>query len=51
MVETLEKVLIICSKLTTKTRERRRRRSGNFIVNCEHISHLFPVFALLTLSK
>ena len=31
----------MCSKLTIKTPERRhRRRSGVFIVNSEHISHL-----------
>ena len=28
-----------------------RRRSGVFIVNFEHISHLFLVFLLLTLNK
>ena len=39
----------ICSKLTIKTPE--RRRSGVFIVNFEHISHLFLVFLLLTLNK
>ena len=39
----------ICSKLTIKTPE--RRRSGVFIVNFEHISHLVLVFLLLTLSK
>ena len=27
------------------------RRSGVFIVNLEHISHLFLVFLLLTLSR
>ena len=33
---------------TIKTPERRqRRRSGVFIVNFEHISHLAPVFLLL----
>ena len=42
----------ICSKLTTKTPERRQcYRSGVFIVNSEHISHLFLVFLLLTLNK
>ena len=42
----------ICSKLTIKTPERRHwRRSGVFIVNFEHISHLFLVFSLLTLNK
>ena len=42
----------ICSKLTIKTPERRQwRRSGVFIVNCEHISHFLLVFLLLTLSR
>ena len=42
----------ICSKLTIKTPERCQwRRSGVFIVNFEHISHLFLVFLLLTLNK
>ena len=41
----------ICSKLTIKTPERRHwRRFGVFIVNFEHISHLFQVFPLLTLN-
>ena len=41
----------ICSKLTTKTAERRQwQHSDAFIVNFEHISHLFLVFLLLTLS-
>ena len=41
----------ICSKLTIKIPERRYwRRSGIFIVNFEHISHLVLVFLLLTLS-
>ena len=41
----------ICSKLTTKIPERRRwRRSGIFIVNFEHISHLVLVFLLLILN-
>ena len=32
----------VCSKLTVKTQERRQwRRSGVFIVNFEHILHLF----------
>ena len=39
----------ICSKLTIVIPER-RRRSGNFIVNIEHISHLVLVFLLLTLN-
>ena len=42
----------ICSKLTIKTPKRRHRhRSGVFIVNFEHISHLALVFLLLTLSR
>ena len=41
----------MCSKLTIKTPERRQgRRSGVFVVSFEHISHLFVVFPLLTLS-
>ena len=39
----------ICSNLTIKTPE--RRRSDAFIVNFEHISHLFLVFLLLPLNK
>ena len=38
----------ICSKLTTKTPE--WRRSGVFIANSKHISHLILVFLLLTLN-
>ena len=34
-----------------KTPERHWRRSGVFIVNVEHISHLFLVFLSLTLNK
>ena len=43
----------IRSKLTIKTPERRqrqRRRSGVFIVDFEHISHLVQMFMLLTLN-
>ena len=41
----------MCLKLTIKIPERRQwRRSGIFIVNFEHISHLVPVFLLLTLN-
>ena len=41
----------ICSKLTMKILERRHwDRSGIFIVNFEHISHLVLVFLLLTLN-
>ena len=42
----------MCSKLTIKTLERRHwRRSGVFIVNFEHTSHLAAVFLLLTLRR
>ena len=37
------------SKLTIKVSKQRRRRSDVFVVNFEHISHLFLVFLLLTL--
>ena len=41
----------ICSKLTIKIPERHHwRRSGIFIVNFEHISHLVLVFLLLSLN-
>ena len=40
----------ICSKLTTKTPERRHWcHSGIFIVNFEHISHLVLVLPLASL--
>ena len=43
-----------CSKLAIETLEqgvkRQLRRSGVFIVNCEHFSHLALVFLLLTLN-
>ena len=42
----------ICSKLTMKTPEQCQwLPSDVFIVNFEHISHLFVVFLLLTLNK
>ena len=42
----------ICSNLTMRTAERRHwLHSGPFIVNFEHISHLFVVFLLLTLNR
>ena len=42
----------ISSKLAIKTPERRQwRRSGVFIVNFEHISHLILVFPSLTLRR
>ena len=45
------KICEICLKLTKRTPEWRHwRRSGVFIVNVEHISHLFQVFLLLSLS-
>ena len=41
----------ICLKLTIKSPERRHwRRSGVFIANFEHISHLALVFLLITLN-
>ena len=41
----------ICSELTIKTPEWRRRLAGDYIINFEHISHLFLMFLLLTFSK
>ena len=41
---------VTCAKLTLETLER-WCRSGVFIVNFEHISHLGLVFLLLTLSR
>ena len=50
-METLEKG-VKYFKLTIKTPERRQRRpSGVFIVNFEHILHVFLKFLLLTLNK
>ena len=40
-----------CSKLTIKTPEQRRIRSGVFFVNLENISYLFLVFLSLNLDK
>ena len=31
--------------------EQQKNIINDFIVNCEHISHLFPVFLLLTLNR
>ena len=43
---------ITCSKLTIKKPERRHwHRSGVFIINFEHISHLILVFLSLTLGR
>ena len=54
-IETLEqgvKYGEICSKLTIKAPERRHWGCSDvFIVNFEHISHLFVVFLLLNLSR
>ena len=42
----------ISSELKIKTTKRcQKRRSGDFIVSFDHISHLFLVFLLLTLNK
>ena len=42
----------ICSKLSIKTQERRYcHRSGIFIANFEHTSHLALVFLLLILNR
>ena len=50
--ETLEKGVKHSSKLTIKTPEWPHwQRFGIFIVNFEHISHLFLVYILLTLNK
>ena len=40
----------ICLKLTKKAPEGRQRRSGVFIVNYEHISHINLVFRHLPLT-
>ena len=54
----LAQPVITCSKLTIETLEQgvkyvqcHWRRSGVFIGNLEHISHLVLVFLLLTLSR
>ena len=50
---TITQQAFTCSKLTIKTLKQgvKRRRSGVFIVNFEHISHLVLVFLLLILNK
>ena len=50
-IKTLEKKKFdVCLKLAMKTPERHQRRcSAVFIVNFEHISHLFLVFLLLNI--
>ena len=41
----------ICAKLTIKTLEQPQlQRSGVFIINFEHIAHLFLAFVFLTLN-
>ena len=51
-IETLETNCEISLKLTIKTLKRRQwRRSGVFIANFEHISHLVLLFLLLTLNR
>ena len=40
----------ICAKLTIKTLEQSQLRCGVFIVNFEHIAHLFLAFVFLTLN-
>ena len=47
----LTQLTFTCSELTIETLEKGVFRSGVFIVNCEHISHFFPLFLILTLSK
>ena len=49
-IETVIKMCEICSKLTIKTAER-GHHSIVFIVNFEHISHLYVVFLLLKFNK
>ena len=54
IVSVTSQPVIKCSKLTLETLEqgvKYWRRSGIFIVNFEHISHLALVFLLLTLSR
>ena len=41
----------ICSKSTIKSQERHWCRSGDFVVNFEHISHFFLLYLLLILNK
>ena len=59
LLHTRTQPAITCSKLTIETLEQgvnyvqicQWRRSGVFIVNFEHISHLVLLFLLLTLNK
>ena len=55
-MNTSAQLTITCSNSTIQTLEKdikfaRRRRSGVFIVNFEHVSQLFLVFLLLTFNK
>ena len=51
-IETLEQWCEICSKLTIKTTKRRHwRRFGVFNINFEHISHLYSIVSIVTLSR
>ena len=51
-IETLEQSVKYVQSQKKKIHERRHwRRSGIFIVNSEHISHLVLVFLLLVLSR
>ena len=52
----LAQLAFTCSNLTRETlgqglKGRHWRRSGVFIVNFEHVSHIFLVFLLLTLNR
>ena len=52
LLRNIKKSCKICSKLTIKTPERYHwDRSGVFNINFWHISQLFPVFLLSTLTK
>ena len=51
-IETPEQSCEICSKLTIKPPKRRRWcRFGGFIVNFEHISHLFSTVSIVNFEQ
>ena len=51
-IETLEQRCEICSKLTVKpTKQRYWHHFGGFIVNSEHISHLFSSVSILNFEQ
>ena len=50
-IETLGKELIFAKLTITTPEQRQSSRSNVFIVNFEHILHIFLVFLLLILSK